>query len=433
MALRPFQINLEHDSLCVGQKVIIYITDTTGEETSYTYAVSDTSKATILANGDIYSLVTFAAGSIELIVTAAATDSYEITEKTLNLTITTSIPETMYVSFANSNWDTMGNLFTDSIYSVAKGTKTFSITQQNNYYYDFLYHDLPILKTDYMGYQETASISITVNAKVAGYFKFYYSARLGRSSNTFTIKVTKPNGSSENWVSHTASVDWTSKSYYMSSAGTYTFTFSCYRGYSWTSYDCIAAISHFEFSGILPIYFLVKDGNNLYTFNNNNELELLSTKSLTATTFYSYGVNSLPYNLKSLLTLTNPQVVYWWNSNTELPGYKITIYGYPVIPQIIYTDQYARPDTATQIRGIDIDAYGDILYAFQFDNEDTWEVFLNGLWVPIDKEDAGIDKNAVQEIPLTGWASKQQYKKIKIRCALTNQYAAITTILIKYM
>ena len=93
-------------------------------------------------------------------------------------------------------------------------------------------------------------------------------------------------------------------------------------------------------------------------------MELLSTKSLTATTFYSYGVNSLPYNLKSLLTLTNPQVVYWWNSNTELPGYKITISGYPAIPQIIYTDQYTRPDTATQIQGIDINAYGDILYAF---------------------------------------------------------------------
>ena len=432
MAQRPFIIEIDDDVLSIGQKAQIQAIDSSGsgEAVIFTYELTTTDKAAILYSNEKYYIVTFAAGDIELKVTASTSNSYEETTQTKIIQIKNSRTDPLYVSFENPNWKTLS----EKTYKVTNSTR-FEI-KNNSGSYDYEGHNLKVLgaapsSSSYPN--NTATLTIEFTLAMPGSLSFNYFTTSSTSSNKLVISLTS-NGVSTTLTTASGNTGWTSKSTGALDPGTHIITFTYTRGSSWYTGYC--GISHLEFNGIIPIYHLIRSQSNLYTLVNDTLSKI--SASLNTTTFKDYGFKTIPSNLKNAVKgLLDAELLYWQDEDMELINYKSTISGTAASPQIIYTKTYTMPTTASRIKSIDIQSQSDVLYAFEFDGSGKWEIYLNKVWVPIEKIDAGLTAEEVGNIG-NGWAEKSSYKNIAVRCVVfpsSSQWwtsTEITSILINY-
>lgn len=430
MAQRPFTIEIDDDVLSIGQKAQVKAIDSgSGETVIFAYELVTTDKAVILYSEEKYYIVTFAAGEIELKVTAPASNTYEETTQTKTIQIKNSRTDPLYVSFENSNWKTLS----EKTYKVTNSTR-FDI-KNNSGNYDYEGHNLKVLgaspsSSSYPN--NTATLTIEFTLAMSGSLNFNYFTTSYSSSNKLVISLTS-NGVSKTLTTASGNTNWTYKTTGTLDPGTHIITFTYTRGSSWYTGYC--GISHLEFNGIIPIYYLIRSQSNLYTLVSETLSKI--SANLNTTTFKENGFRSIPSNLKDAVKgLPDAELLYWQDEDMELINYKSTISGTAESPQIIYTETYTMPDTASRIKSIDIQSRSDVLYAFEFNNSGKWEIYLNKLWVPIEKIDAGLTAAEVRNIG-NGWAEKSLYKNISLRCVVipsnylwVNTY--ITSILINY-
>lgn len=184
-----------------------------------------------------------------------------------------------------------------------------------------------------------------------------------------------------------------------------------------------------------PLYdrkYLVRSGSTLYTITDGT-LTALAETEITASLFQTYGVDDLPAG-SLLVGLTDPEVLYWQDSEDELPELTLTVTGSPPVPQIVVTNTQDMSDPS--ILGIEsatVDASDDVLFAISFDDGVTWKAYDGGKWVTLSAENSGMTKTTMENISLEAWAQVAMSAMYKLRFVLMDTDSYVSAVRVNYI
>lgn len=173
--------------------------------------------------------------------------------------------------------------------------------------------------------------------------------------------------------------------------------------------------SNYEMAyGLIPIEapynrkFLVSDKNGkIYSIEIADAKEVLvevgKIDELTGALFETYGIDNLPPE-SLLINLSNPGILYWQDSEYELPTIQMGLAALPP-NQVVYTENISMIDsTITGIADVTIDSDAGTLFAVSFDKGEKWYVYVNNACSLLAEEHSGMTKTAVEGIGADAWA-----------------------------
>lgn len=191
----------------------------------------------------------------------------------------------------------------------------------------------------------------------------------------------------------------------------------------------------YEVIDLAPPYdrkYLIRSGSTLYTIT-DGALSALTEAEVTASLFQTYGVDELPDG-SLLLSLTDPEVLYWHDSTDELPALTIGVTGSPPVPQTVITGPQDMSDpTILGIESASVDASDDVLFALSFDDGATWKAYSGTGWVTLETENAGMTKATMENIGLEAWAEVVTSDSYRVRFTLVSVDSYVTGVVIHYI
>lgn len=183
---------------------------------------------------------------------------------------------------------------------------------------------------------------------------------------------------------------------------------------------------------IPDIKYLIRADNKIYTIVDNS-LSQVTESEITSDLFKNYGTDNIINNL--LLTLTNPEILCWVDSEDNVPDLQVKIEAIPK-PQIISSEKINLDNPS--IKGIEyvtVNCEGDFYIAVSFDNKQTWKMYNGVSWVTIDDDNkfTGMSKQTVEAITLEQW--NELYTNASsfcIRVVLLNASQSVKEIYVKF-
>lgn len=178
--------------------------------------------------------------------------------------------------------------------------------------------------------------------------------------------------------------------------------------------------------------YLIRSNSTLYTVTDDALFALTETE-ITASLFQTYGVDDLSNN-SLLMGLTDPEILYWQDSEDELPELMMTIIGKPPVPQTVITNTQDMSDpTILGIEGVQATCSDDILFAISFDDEATWKAYDGTSWITLDLLNTGMTKTTMENIGLEAWAEivTSDFYKFKFILPTTDSY--LTSLVVNYI
>ena len=189
--------------------------------------------------------------------------------------------------------------------------------------------------------------------------------------------------------------------------------------------DCIISDAY-------PGKYLIRSGSILYTIT-YGALTTLTETEITANLFQTYGVDDLPDGAL-LVELTDPEMLYWQDSEDELPVLELTVSGTPPVPQVVVTDAQDMSDgTILGIESVSIEASADVLWALSFDDGASWKAYNGSQWVTLEQENSGMTAETFQNIPLEAWAEIVTSDAYRVRFVLMDTTSYVTSLVIHYL
>ena len=183
-----------------------------------------------------------------------------------------------------------------------------------------------------------------------------------------------------------------------------------------------------------PLYdrkYLVRSGSTLYTITDST-LTALAETEITASLFQAYGVDDLPDG-SLLVNLTDPEILYWQDSEDKLPELMLTVTGLPYVPQTVITNtQDMSDETILGIEGVQAVCSDDILFAISFDDEATWKAYDGTSWATLDLPNTGMTKATMENIGLEAWAEIVTSDFYKFRFILPTTDSYLTSLVVNY-
>ena len=195
----------------------------------------------------------------------------------------------------------------------------------------------------------------------------------------------------------------------------------------------------FELKDHAPVFldpynrrYLVTDASGaLYTVADGVLLKMEETE-LTAEVFETYGVQDIPDG-NLLVTLTDPTILYWHDSENRFPDFKATYTGVP-IPQVLYSENIDMSDaTILGIEKVTADCDDHVLFAVSFDNGESWWGCVDAVWARLSEEKSGISKAALEAISVDSWAEKAITGQIKYRFVISGADGYLRSITTDYL
>lgn len=178
--------------------------------------------------------------------------------------------------------------------------------------------------------------------------------------------------------------------------------------------------------------YLIRSGSTLYTVTDGT-LTALAETELTASLFQTSGVEDIP-DSALLLGLTDPEVLYWQDSDADLPALTAAVTGVPPTPQVVVTDAQDMSDsTILGIESVAVTASEDVLFAISFDDGATWKAYDGTQWATVDTVNAGMTKTTMENISLEAWAEVVTSTAYRLRFALMSDASYMTEVIINYL
>lgn len=390
------------------QITILSDNDVTADESCYTYSSSNTNVALVDTSGKVISI---APGTATISVIVSDTLQFYGTTVKTDITVSSKVSNEIYICFSNPNWK---NQFPDS-YTVTDGANPF---YANN---TFQYNGLNTYRSSSTN---GSTSSIKFNLSNNGNIEFPY--RVTSENNYDWLNISIDN---VQVVHVSGQKDWTMYNQELS-AGEHTITFSYNKDNSGiVSPDC-GAIGYLKIDGFLPVYYLVRSQGKLYS-NIDGNLSLISTTNLSSNTFLNYGSNIVP-NGNDLISLTNPELLSWWDTNKSPTKFRIMVKGTSPVPQIMVTKNYQIPTEG--IESVFVDASPDVIFSISFDGGNHWLYYSYETWKDSTGFTDGMTTEMIQNISSQAWynvsGTATQYK---IRFILPETTSYVKSLLVDYI
>ena len=195
----------------------------------------------------------------------------------------------------------------------------------------------------------------------------------------------------------------------------------------------------FEYVDHAPVFldpynrrYLISDADGaLYTVEENALVKLEETE-LTAELFETRGVQDIPDG-KLLITLHDPTILYWHDSENLFPDMKVSYTGVP-IPQVLYSENIDMSDfTILGIEKVTADCSDEVLFAVSFDDGASWWSCINAVWAKLSEEKSGMSKAALEAISVDSWAEKATTGQLKYRFIISGADGYLKSITTDYL
>lgn len=192
---------------------------------------------------------------------------------------------------------------------------------------------------------------------------------------------------------------------------------------------------YFYASEPVPEYiqkYLIKTDDKVYTVI-DGALSELATTDIVAQTFLDYGVDEIPDG-ELLLGLNNPEVLYWQDSEEDLPTFTATVTATPPYQVIMSQEIDLMHSSIKGIDNVSVDCKGNVLFAVSFDNKATWVKHNGTDWVDVADELTGMTKLEFEAITEEQWQAKYELSSdMYIRCTLTDATQSITSVDVSFI
>ena len=308
----------------------------------------------------------------------------------------------------------------------------YSITDSSVPFYaanTFQYEGKSTLRSGAIGNSATSSVQIDFSLVSTGAIEFNYTVSSEANYDKLIISIDETTV-----LTKSGSVSWTDYRQDLE-AGAHTLLIQYTKDSSSSSGSDACAIGKLIITGVRPPYerkYIIRSNSTIYTIT-DGALTALAETEITASLFQTYGVDDLP-NGSLLVGLTDPEVLYWQDSEDELPELTLTVTGSPPVPQIVITSTQDMSDPS--ILGIEsatVDASDDVLFAISFDDGVTWKAYDGGKWVTLSTENSGMTKTTMENISLEAWAEVVTSAMYKLRFVLMDTDSYVSAVRVNYI
>ena len=178
--------------------------------------------------------------------------------------------------------------------------------------------------------------------------------------------------------------------------------------------------------------YLIRSGSAIYTVADGALSEILGA-DLDVSLMQTYGVDEMPAG-QLLVGLTDPEIIYWQDSDDDLPQLRITVKGAPPAPQVVTsTEQDLTHETIAGIDYAFATASDDVLFAITFDGGTTWLAHDGGAWYTVSDTAVGMPTSRLVSITREQWAEVAVLQSCRIRYWLPNPTAYVTVVGLRFI
>ena len=178
-------------------------------------------------------------------------------------------------------------------------------------------------------------------------------------------------------------------------------------------------------------YLITDAGGALHTIV-DDVLTKLEETELTASVFETYGVQDIPDGVL-LLTLTDPTILYWHDSNNRFPPFQASYTGIPK-PQVIYSENIDMSDASILgIEKVTADCDDATLLAVSFDAGKAWWAYTGTEWAQLSEEKSGMSKAALEAISTDAWSEKAITGQLMYRFVISGEAGFVKAITTDYL
>lgn len=140
-------------------------------------------------------------------------------------------------------------------------------------------------------------------------------------------------------------------------------------------------------------------------------------EELTAEVFKTEGFEDFPRS-EVLTRLVNPALLYWHDSDDELPELKVSIEAAPSVQTVYSKNTEMIDSTILGIEKVEIEADDTTLFAFSFDGGNTWKAYIENAWVNLSEQTSGMNRETVEAIGTDAWAIANEQMQYMVRFTL---------------
>ena len=206
---------------------------------------------------------------------------------------------------------------------------------------------------------------------------------------------------------------------------THTFYTSKHTGNYYAVVECLQLYVNSE-------KYLIFDNGKYYNIVDNALNELTDITELTAEVFKQYGNNDIPSG-DLIKTLTAPSILYWQDSDGDLPALTASVTAIPT-PQTLITDAIPiTGDTITGVESITATYAGAPLFALSIDGGTTWQTYNGTAWVVLTEDNTGMSADTMAAITTEQWtAFFSGVTEFLLRFTLSAAEDSVTNVIVDY-
>lgn len=307
----------------------------------------------------------------------------------------------------------------------------YTVTDSNGFYTasTFKYNDADTLRSYGISHNGTSQTDIEFTILQDGVLSLNYTVSSETNYDWLYINI-----DGTDVIKKSGTVDWTDYTKELT-AGTHTLSLKYTKDGSSSSGSDAGAIGYLTISGVIPPYdtrYLIRSGTTLYTVV-DDALSELTTTDIGAQTFLDYGIEDIPDGAL-LLGLSNPEVLYWQDSEEDLPTLTAIVTATPPYQVIMSQAIDLMHSSIKGINSITVNCKGDVLFAVSFDNKATWMKWDGTDWVNVADELTGMSKTELEAITTEQWQAKYELSSdMYIRCTLTDATQFVTSVNISFI
>ena len=145
--------------------------------------------------------------------------------------------------------------------------------------------------------------------------------------------------------------------------------------------------------------------------------EEVEVDELKAQVFHTDGFEDFPTS-KVFARLVNPSLLFWQDSDTELPNIKASIKAIPPVQTVYSKNTLMNDSTILGIEKVEIEADDTTLFAFSFDGGVTWKAYIENQWVNLSEETSGMSRETVEAIGTDAWTIANEEMQYMVRFTL---------------